>query len=410
MHWSPQQDAALIAVSRFLNDPDQQVFYLAGYAGTGKTTLAKHLAEGVSGLVLFMAYTGKAAYVLRKKGCSNATTMHSHMYVPKDKSKERLRELEAALAQVWERVRAQTSGDVNISNHPDVVKAKAAVEEEKKNLARPIFSLNTESAIKQAALCVVDECSMVGQRMGEDLLSYGRKVLVLGDPAQLPPIAEGGYFTSREPDFLLTDIHRQARDNPIIELARIVREGGRLSVGNYGSSRVLDRRAVSPELVLAADQILVGKNATRRAINHRMRSLLGRDTSQYPTEGDKLVCLRNNHEIGLLNGAIWNTLNSYDNGEFLDLVIKQDPEDGDLELGVQAWKNHFHRDFQAVPWWDRAEAEEFDYGYALTVHKAQGSQWNNVLLFDEWYNRDTRQQWLYTAITRAAETVTIVQM
>ena len=188
MEFSPQQDDALVAASRWLKAGDRQVFRLFGYAGTGKTTLARHLAEDVDGDVLFAAFTGKAAQVLRSRGASKASTIHSLIYRPKGE---------------------------------DVVED----EETGKKEVLPTFSLNRQSPLSKADLIIIDECSMVDEELGRDLLSFGTPVLVLGDPGQLPPVSGGGFFTEHEPDILLEEIHRQARDNPIIELARQVREG-----------------------------------------------------------------------------------------------------------------------------------------------------------------------------------------
>src|SRR5882757_5485782 len=91
--FSPEQDAALKAVAAWLkakpgrgNTPP--VFRLFGYAGSGKSTLAKHLAEGVEGKVLFAAFTGKAALVMRRKGCEGASTIHSLIYRPLESDTE----------------------------------------------------------------------------------------------------------------------------------------------------------------------------------------------------------------------------------------------------------------------------------------------------------------------------------
>src|SRR6478752_8433126 len=246
--FTPHQDAALQAVAAWLKaKPGQgstpQTFRLFGYAGTGKTTLARHIAEGVDGTVVFAAYTGKAALVLRNKGCDGAQTIHSLIY------------------------------------------RSRGVEEES-----PTFVLNRESAAAKAKLIIIDECSMVDEDLGRDLLSFGTKVLVLGDPAQLPPVKGGGFFTEQEPDVMLTEVHRQAADNPIVRMSMIVREGGRLELGDYGESRVIRRDAVNSELVLGADQVLVGMNKTRRLYNARIRQLMGRD-STVPVAGEKLVCL-----------------------------------------------------------------------------------------------------------------------
>ncbi len=103
---------------------------------------------------------------------------------------------------------------------------------------------------------------------------------------------------------MLTEIHRQARENPIIELAETVRQGGRPDYGRYGESRVIHRDDIDSEHVLAADQVLVGRNRTRQNFNRRIRTLKGFD-GPLPASGDKLVCLRNSSEKGLLNGGLW---------------------------------------------------------------------------------------------------------
>jgi exodeoxyribonuclease-5 len=162
---------------------------------------------------------------------------------------------------------------------------------------------------------------------------------------------------------------------------------------------------VGAEAALEADQIIVGKNATRLAYNQRVRALLGR-TSPYPEVGDRLVCLRNNHNLGLLNGSIWNTLRSLED-EHIQLELASD-DNVDQTVEVGAHRQPFIG--EKVPLWDRQDAEEFDHGYALTCHKAQGSQWDNVMIKDEsGVFRDERHRWLYTALTRAAKTVTVLQ-
>lgn len=362
MSWSSQQDAALKAVADWLRRGDRQVFRLFGYAGTGKTTLARHIAEGVEGEVAFGAFTGKAASVLRAKGCADASTIHSMIY----------------------RSRESDEGG-------------------------PQFVLNRQSPASKASLIIIDECSMVDEELGRDLLSFGQPVLVLGDPAQLPPVKGGGFFTEAEPDVMLTDVHRQARDNPIIHMSMIVREGGRLEPGTYGESRVIRRREIDAATVMAADQVLVGLNKTRRLYNTRLRELNGyRDPM--PAAGEKLVCLRNDKTKGLLNGSIWTILALRGiRNDFvrMDVAAEDDPRRRAVEVAVH--KTFFEGAEEDIPFVLRRESDEFTYGYALTVHKAQGSQWDDLVLFDESYAfREHRSRWLYTGLTRAAERVTVV--
>jgi ATP-dependent exoDNAse (exonuclease V) alpha subunit len=362
MIWAPQQEAALKAVAAWLKRGEPQLFRLFGYAGTGKTTLTKKIAEDIDGDVAFAAFTGKAALVLRSKGCKEARTIHSLIY--------RRRETDTH---------------------------------------EPSFVLNEDSTVTKSSLVIIDECSMVDAELGRDLLSFGKPVLVLGDPAQLPPIKGGGFFTDGPPDVMLTEVHRQAVDNPIIRMSMVVREGGRLSLGAYGESLVITRRDIEIGTVTAAEQLLVGLNRTRHAYNKRMREVFGY-TDVFPQAGDKLVCLKNDKTKGLLNGGIWlvkTTAPTRKKKLALNVVPEDDPARKPLRIGVlpeffQGLEENLSPEI-------RRKSDEFDYGYALTVHKAQGSQWNHVVLFDESFAfREHRNRWLYTGITRAAERLMIV--
>ncbi|GLK86642.1 ATP-dependent DNA helicase [Ancylobacter defluvii] len=380
MAWSPQQESALKSVGAWLADPGRrQVFRLFGFAGTGKTTLAKEMAEMVEGKVVFACFTGKAALVLRSKGCKGASTIHVLIYKLDDDG-----------------------------------------------MGAPKFRLNPDSDAKRAKLVIIDECSMVDEKLGQDLLSFGTPVLVLGDPAQLPPVQGGGFFTNHDPDVMLTEIHRQASENPIIAMAQIVREGGRLDLGTYGSSRVIRRQEIAAGDVLNSGQVLVGINKTRRSYNARIRELLGRAHDAIPEPGDRLVCLRNNHTKGLLNGGLWTVIDAV-NGDprgrrkrraaieearIFELTLA--PEDAgvkDKHVIISTPRLFFEGREGELSWNERRDYDEFDFGYALTVHKSQGSQWDDVIVFDEsGAFRQDRARHLYTAITRAAERVTVVDM
>jgi ATP-dependent exoDNAse (exonuclease V) alpha subunit len=366
MRWSPQQDAALIAAARWLRAPDKPVFRLFGYAGTGKTTLARHLAADATGRVAFACFTGKAASVMRSMGCDSATTIHRLIYRPI----------------------AEVDG-------------------------KPRFELDHDKAARYASLIIIDECSMVDALIGRDLMSLGVPILAIGDTAQLPPIEGRGFFTADEPDVMLTEVHRQARDNPIIDMATIVREGGRLEVGNYGDSRIIARGELEAgdfdRIRLEADQMLVG-HVTRRANNVSLRALRGFEGTM-PAAGDRLVCLRNDHALGLLNGAVYTVRNIFEDpfepGEISMLIA---PENGDAAIAVESHAAFFNGGAHDMPYSKRRDYAEFDYGYALTVHKAQGSQWDNVMLLNEsrCFGADSRR-WVYTAITRAAKRITVLK-
>lgn len=365
MSWSPQQDRALKAVGEWLKDEHgPQVFYLAGFAGTGKTTLAKEMAQNVSGPVLYGAFTGKAALVLRRKGCSGASTIHSMIYRPR--------------------------------------RRKGGITE---------WILNPDGVVKDAGLVIIDECSMVGADLGQDLLSYGKKVLVLGDPAQLPPVGGDGFFTRRRPDVMLTEVHRQAQDNPIIRMSMDVREGRGLKHGTYGASKVIRLDQVDRGEVLASEQVLVGINKSRRLYNQRIRALKG-FVGANPQVGERLVCLRNRHSKGLLNGGLWNVLDvlSADAGAVEMIVDPADAGDVKLPTEISVHPKFFLGQDKELSIAELKHSDQFDFGNALTVHKSQGSQWNNVYLFDESdVFKDDAGKWLYTGLTRAAEAVTVVR-
>lgn len=364
MKWSPQQDDALCKVSDWLRDHSSQVFRLFGYAGTGKTTLARYLAEDVDGDVMFGAFTGKAAYVLRSKGCEGASTIHSMIYRPDG---------------------GETAGE------------------------SPIFAIKRDCDAAKADLIVIDECSMVDEELGRDLLSFGVKVLVLGDPAQLPPVKGGGFFTEAEPDVMLTEVHRQAADNPIIAMSMDIREGRPIEYGSYGESRVIPSSDIDADDILTADQVLVGTNKTRRQFNGRIRELKGYEGTT-PASGDKLVCLRNDKSKGLLNGGLWQVdrLGGM-NKNLLKMELSSDEDEFGKSVKVKVHPFFFEGKEHQLAYSARRKSDEFDYGYALTVHKAQGSQWDDVVLFDQSFAfREHQKRWLYTAVTRAAERITVV--
>ena len=365
--FSPHQDAALRTVEAWLKSKPGRngtppVFRLFGYAGTGKTTLARHIADGVDGKVLFAAFTGKAAAVMRSKGCERASTIHSLIY--------------KAL-------------DSDASSRPS--------------------NCGTAARPRSAKLIIIDECSMVDAELGRDLLSFGVPLLVLGDPAQLPPIQGGGYFTEAEPDAMLTEVHRQAQEDPIVRLSMQVRNRLPIEPGDYGRTQVVHRSMLDPQRVLDADQVLVGRNATRRAYNARLRQRRGLE-DPLPVSGDRLVCLRNNRKKALFNGSLWTVgERKVSRSRLVTMRVAPDEATSRKPVKVSVRPECFDGSIETVPWPQRKPYDEFDFGYVLTVHKAQGSQWDSVVLFDKSFAFTEHQdRWLYTGITRAAKQLTLV--
>ena len=359
VEFSPGQQQAIDAVADWYNNSDEQIFRLFGYAGTGKTFLAKTFAENLPAghRCGVAAVTGKAAYVLNQKGCP-ASTIHRLIYRLVERS------------------------------------------------SPPKFELNPDSPLRSLKLLILDEVSMVGDKLGKDLESFGTKMLVLGDPAQLPPVGDAGRYINAEPNIMLKEIHRQAEGNPIISMATKVRHRKPLSIGEYGESTV--EYQMRPDACIQADQLLVGKNKTRRLYNQAFRRHYNRGDSRgegYPQPKDKIVCLRNNHQMGLFNGSIWivRKVRKLNEDRLLDLISE---DEKDTLKGVWACGSTFLDG--KIPEYQKRDQNFFDYGYALTCHKSQGSQWDNVAIIDESavFGED-RYKWLYTAITRAAERVTV---
>jgi exodeoxyribonuclease-5 len=207
---------------------------------------------------------------------------------------------------------------------------------------------------------------------------------------------------------MLTEVHRQAAESPIVRLSMQIRQGELPDFGDYGDAEVVPKRGIDPDRVLAADQVLVGTNRTRRRYNERLRERQGFDGIE-PCVGERLVCLKNNKQKGLLNGSMW-TVKQRAGKKRGMLRMDLLPEDGGRAARVSVLPDFFTGEAGDIPWPKKRNSDEFDFGYALTVHKAQGSQWDDVVLFDESYAfREHRMAWLYTGVTRAAERITIVR-
>ena len=372
---SRDQRAAVDDIQHWWRHSKRQVFHLAGYAGTGKTTLVTGLPEMMPGIrIQYAAFTGKAASVLRKRGAENAVTLHSLLYgAPTTRRDGEL---------VWRR----RGGGID------------------------------------ADLIVADECSMVHQRLGRDLLAIGVKVLVTGDQMQLPPVSGSAFFDGR-PDFSLTEIHRQATNSQPLKLATAVRNDDRVRPVPFDLDQLLE-----------ADIVICAMNATRRHVNRLVRRDRGFPRDE-PVAGDRVVCFRNNYQSrGVLNGTLWEI-------ERVDRGIRG----GRIDLGPDGRPRPiFRRDeLLTLRLFDEVgggavvtvpdicfggknrsdadcELDDFDFGYALTCHKAQGSEWDRVVVIDETESprfkfitgtlplAEFRQRWLYTAVTRARQSVELM--
>jgi exodeoxyribonuclease-5 len=423
MTFAPQQQKAIDKiVAWYAGDNDQQVFRLFGYAGTGKTTLARHIVDQLGVRSLFAAFTGKAAYVLRSKGCEDARTIHSLIYQPVEKVRARLNELQRQLVAETDPVERA------------VLERTIAVETER--LHTPDFILREDSELVGAPLLVLDEVSMVGERIAADLLSFGVKILCLGDPAQLPPVEGGGYFINARPDHLLTEIHRSALDSPVTRLATSVRQSmpGDRTLGMKGMDGNSGRKlAVTRDEVAGFDQVLVGTNKVRWQAIHLLRSLRGL-SGAIPQPGDRVIGLANSVEANIFNGQQFTVVRVKETPPGADRVSMTVVDDAGNQRTLTAWTAGFtgQEGEKAAKREGRGTVAAMTFAQAITCHKSQGSQWDSVLVVDEsWIfaraaaqdamragspadaasaaGHINGQRWLYTAITRAAQQVVVIE-
>ncbi len=352
MDFSQDQLAAIAAIDQW-RATSKQSFTLGGLAGTGKSTILAHIADTWTNSAV-VSLTGKAANVLRNKGVRRAQTLHSLMYLPFEN---------------------ETTGKISFARRPKLV---------------------TESG-GHCYSVAVDEASMLDHLLMTDLESYGLPVLYVGDHGQLEPVGKDPGIMAN-PDFKLERIHRQEAENPIIRLAMAFREGRAVPTWQDPKGRV--RIAAKHEITNYMDgtwQILCGFNRTRHRINADIRSRLGR--KELPEAGERLICLRNNKDLRIFNGqqCIVTRGGSKIHGRSLSLEIRTD--DG-RQFVCPCLAEQFGNDL--IDFRDQRLAQ-MDFGYAITCHKAQGDEWQKVVVYEEIIAAWSAQRWRYTAASRAAE-------
>ena len=283
--------------------------------------------------------------------------------------------------------------------------------EESRKHKGPRFSLNLDSELRHVKLGVIDEASMIDFRMGADLESFGTKLLVIGDPAQLPPVYGDGYFTSREPDAFLDEIHRQALDSPILQLADLARHGRPLPVGQIGEG-VDVRRYGDPSLeerAMTAEMILVGPKSHAARVQYEDPPAARSWKRACPGTGRSRDLPAQQPPAGVAQRV---------DVDRRALHAEPRQHDGDrskcsrlmIEIGWnQCMAPPVHGAEEELDNLSRRDHQEFAFAFAITSHKAQGSARNDVLVFDEskQFGRDAHRH-LYTSITRAVKTLTVV--
>ena len=405
MKLTDDQEKSYDKIMKWMAGSGDWCFKLAGFAGTGKTTLLQHIINGMDDVPLCCAPTGKAASVLEKKLDESAvvTTVHKALYSPVSPCTEKL---EAMI--------------MKLKDDPDNQSLRLEIAEEKKEMSKQklSFSSKLKPGEYKGVTFIVDESSMITKKMAMDFQYSGARVLFVGDPGQLPPVGDKGWFGDGEADATLKKVMRQALDNPIIRLSMDIRNNGFCNPLDYNDCSevtIANKSDLPVEHWLKADQVLTGSNYLRRRINRFFRKQLGH-TEQMPVECEKLICLKNDFDTyGLINGVPASCAGSAfldEDGEWRISVLFEDELKTDMALYSHPFEAHYRTNAQEEPWAMRRGLAEFDWAYAITVHKSQGSEWRNVLLADDGFfsrNMDDRKKWLYTGITRAKEKFTWVQ-
>ncbi|MEO3475501.1 DEAD/DEAH box helicase [Roseomonas sp. CAU 1739] len=421
-----QAEAIRAIVDWFQNrSHQQQVFRLFGFAGSGKSTVITHAIQalGIDAAtscdeehaprrrILFAAFTGKAALVMTRKG-TPASTIHSLIYRVSEATPEEIDRVERDLLDLQRGL-----GRMGPAERAFAEMQISKLQLRLTDIHKPTFLLNEQSLVRDADLIVLDEVSMVGPEMAADLLAFGKPILVLGDPGQLPPIKGTGAFTEAVPDIMLTEIHRQAGESAIIRLATMARQGIDIPPGEHDAHVwKLPRNVVRPDQMLRGGQVICGRNDTRRWLNSQIKQAAGFPAPYPAGQDEKLICLKNRHDLGLVNGMFLSLAEIRHESE-LAFSATITTEDGVAISGRHRfYKGHYDdhvrydRERLTRDYREMRGLVESSWGYAITCHKAQGSQWENVVVYDDGLSRtaEDRNRWLYTAITRAERGLVIL--
>lgn len=376
------QQRALDSIKAWFREGPRRPFVLGGLAGTGKTAMLPMVHHELGVRIRYVCPTWKAAQVLSDKLKNagiyeRATSIHNLIYNPRGI-------LHDTECRYW------VDPDAGCSMSPPC--KKLAWEFDPK---------------EQPQLLIVDEASMVDERIREDIEQLGCPTMYVGDHGQLPPIVGSSIFQDHEPDVLLEAIQRQAQDNPVIPLSRIVRSGkpGWMSeaqrlgftVLDAGprSSRRYDLRTAEPPHSDPATVFITSTNAAVDRLNRLARRTLGRGPD--PLVPGELVMAQNNTKfLGIYNGQ---------QGQVLSVegprraTIRM--ETGILYSGMVLIKG-----VDDIPYYP--EIPVIRHSYAVTCHKAQGSEFRNVIVYLTG-SRMEDKRWLYTAVTRSTHTLTFVR-
>lgn len=382
-----QQKIVKDEIKKFVKNPHKSYLYYSGKAGTGKTTVIQCAIDemGVNPRnYIATAYTGKAVMVLLQHGL-RAVTLHSLIY-----------------NLVMKKV------------HEDYVDSDGEVRTKSKLKMQFVLKDKLPDDIQ---FIILDEMGMVSDDLMADLLSFGIPVVMMGDHNQLPPVI-GKSSLMNKPDFVLTKIMRQAENDPIVYLANLVLDDYPIPLGDYGLSHVIDNYEINERLFRDFDVVICNKNKERDEMNRIIRCDLLNRPEFKPVIGDKMICRQNNYDCELDGFFLTNGMSGfvtdvdysglYKNtitiGFQPDFLTDREFEFLDIDYKYLI-SNHLERKDYGI-----TSKNKFEWGYALTTHLTQGSEYPRVFYMDSFFQtRELTKRIRYTAITRARTAITIVK-
>ena len=384
-----QQALVKACYSWFYNDTDL-VFEYAGGPGTGKSFVMNFIIDylGISrSQIAPMAFTGAAAVNMRTKGLLNAGTIHSWIY-------------HTTVTQ-----KLDSSGNY--------------VMDEYFNRPKETLDFIPKLKLKHIKLIIIDEGYMVPIEMKKDIEKFGIKILVAGDWNQLPPVnSSPAYLTDPNNVFLLTKTMRQAEGSNIVRLAYNVLNGYPISNGYYGDVLIINEDELTDQMILSSNIVICSKNSTREYYNNKIRKLYG-FSGKTPQYGERVICRSNNKDeiiddINLANGLIGTVVNYPDvsgfDGKTFSMQFLPDLLSHPFDIRVSY--KYFTAPYQqrdAIKNDRYLEGEKFEFGYAITAHLSQGSQFDNVIVIDEPMFGNINNRLSYVAITRAKKRLIYVK-
>lgn len=383
-------------------DNGKGYIFISGQAGVGKSEIQKFILSNFKPNEFELAaYTAKAARVMEDKSGYHASTIHKLMYKP--------------------------------------------VYDEDGDIIDWIYDRDRLKKRKDLKFILIDECSMMTQRQLNDLKSSGKKIIVFGDYYQLPPINAPQIFSKQNADIILSKIHRQAEGNPLIQHLSNLRKGIDIPYGNIENKLIKVNNVAEyfnndVKRFLDYDQIICGTNATRTMMNKMIREIKGIH-SQLPVKDERLICLKNNQSLGIANGDQMIAMEDsyyYDDekGLFCLHTDLNDKINANKKRKNKKYRNSFvmisdlydEKPRKRISWYEQMMNRRYndekgkdlimykhyvetDFAYAISCHKSQGSEWKNILIIDESdIFSDIKYRWLYTAVSRGKESVTIVRL